>query len=59
MLNPLGGNAIHTLASGVELSDLVDCVEECRVLIIFRASNEAKTERVRLPLVGEALGSIA
>ncbi len=54
-----GGNVIYTLASGVQLSDLVDRVEESRVLIIFRDSAEAKTERVKPPLQMEALNSIA
>ena len=55
----LGGNIIYTLASCVEPSDLGDCVEESRVLIVFRDPNEVRIERVKLPLLREALNSIA
>ena len=37
----------------------MDCVEESRVPILFRDSNEVRIERVKLPLPMEALGSIA
>ena len=59
MKDDLGGNVIHTLASGVEVSDLVDCVEESRTPTFFRASTEANIERVRLRLLMEDLSSIA
>ena len=59
MRDYLGGNVICTLSSGVELSDLVDRVEESRVPMIFLDSAEVKTERVKLLLQREALNSIA
>ena len=59
MKDDLGRNVILTLASGLEVSDLADCVEESRVLTCFQASTEANIERVRLPLLIEDLSSIA
>lgn len=59
MKDQLGEIVIYTLASCVELSDLVDCVEESRVLILFRDPTEVRIERFKLPLLREALNNIA